>query len=246
MLTQCPISLSLTERLIGALWLLAHWAKCDPQRTKTLWNLLRLRSTSYNVVNQATDRVWCNAYGCSRNSIATREITLIFPKNGFHGGLGLDFEPILHRHGIQVPKPESEIMTKALQEGDKYLSQNQFIDNIEQERDQFRVYYQVVCRNLGLATVGEAIIDELASAYVDGCNVELYPDTTWALEHLTDIGITLGVLSDAWPSLETKFANLGIRKYFKSFTVSAKVGCYKPNEANLYKRAISEIGIETS
>lgn len=170
--------------------------------------------------------------------------TLIFPRNGSWWP-GPDFEPILHRHSIQVPKPRSEIMIKALQEGDRYLSQSHFIANIEQERDQFRVYYQVICRNLGLTAVDEAIIDELASAYVDGCNVELYPDTAWALEHLTDIGITLGVLSDAWPSLETKFDNLGIRKYFKSFTVSAKVGCYKPNEA-IYKRAISEIGIETS
>jgi len=36
---------------------------------------------------------------------------------------------------------------------------------------------------------------------------------------------------------------LGIRHYFKSFTISAEIGCCKPDEL-IYRRAIDEIGIE--
>ena len=55
-------------------------------------------------------------------------------------------------------------------------------------------------------------------------------------------GIALGVLSDAWPSLHNKYVTLGIRHYFKSFTVSAEVGYCKPNEM-IYRKAVDEIGI---
>jgi putative hydrolase of the HAD superfamily len=78
---------------------------------------------------------------------------------------------------------------------------------------------------------------------VDGSNVELFPDTVPALEQLKDKGIVLGILSDAWPSLENKYSRLGIKQYFKSFTISARVGCYKPNDL-MYRTAVADIGIE--
>ena len=79
-------------------------------------------------------------------------------------------------------------------------------------------------------------------AYVEKCNFQLYPDTVPVLEKLTNNGITLGIISDAWPSLHNKYITLGIRHYFKSFTVSAEVGCCKPDEL-IYRKAIDEIGI---
>lgn len=80
------------------------------------------------------------------------------------------------------------------------------------------------------------------SAYVEKCNFQLYQDTVSVLEKLTKNGVTLGIISDAWPSLHNKYVTLGIRHYFKSFTISAEVGCCKPDEL-IYRKAIDEIGI---
>ena len=55
-------------------------------------------------------------------------------------------------------------------------------------------------------------------------------------------GFTLGIISDAWPSLERKYRLLDLRKYFKAFVISAQVGCCKPDK-RIFVRAIAEMGL---
>ena len=168
--------------------------------------------------------------------------TLVFPRGGSWWP-GPDFQTILRRHGISDAGISPERMRIALDEAEKYLGVNHSIADCDEEREQFRNYYRIISRNLGFSGIEAGMIDDLASAYVDGCNLELYSDTVDALERLTRGGMTLGVLSDAWPSLERKYATLGIRQYFKSFTISAEVGCCKPCD-EIYLRAIDDIGID--
>ena len=167
--------------------------------------------------------------------------TLIFPKTGSWWP-GPDFEPILQRHGIYISQFSPRQMKTALDEGEKYLAANHSISDLEEEREQFRTYYRIVCSNLGIGEKDNQLFEDLAGAYVDGCNVDLYPDTVSTLNKLTKEGVILGILSDAWPSLNKKYEMLSIRKYFKSFTISSQVGCCKPNEL-IYQKAIHEIGI---
>ncbi len=166
--------------------------------------------------------------------------TLVYPKSGSWWP-GPEFELILLRHGIESVHFKPDIMSLALKEGLTYLDTNHLVINLNEEIDQFKTFYRIICHKLGIDE-DDRLIDDLARAYVEECNFQLYPDTIPVLEKLSNSGIVLGVLSDAWPSLHNKYVILGIRHYFKSFTISAEAGCCKPNEL-IYRKAIDEIGI---
>ena len=166
--------------------------------------------------------------------------TLVYPKSGSWWP-GPDFKSILLRLGIEPVPVESDTMKTALEEGSAYLGANHLVANLREEKEQFKTYYRIVLDKLGI-NKDEELIEELARAYVEECNFQLYPDTVPVLEKLTVNGIVLGVISDAWPSLHNKYVALGIRHYFRSFTISAEEGCCKPNEL-IYRRAIDETGI---
>ncbi len=186
----------------------------------------------------------CNGEGSTvdiRGILLDSGGTLVFPKGGSWWP-GPEFYPILQKHGVAASEISPQLMNTALDTAEKYFT-NRLISDLEEERQEFRGYYRVLCQNLGFVKATDELIDDLACAYVDGCSLELYPDTVDTLDRLTKEGIILGVLSDAWPSLETKYATLGIRHYFRSFTISARVGCFKPC-GQMYHTAIAEIGIE--
>jgi putative hydrolase of the HAD superfamily len=166
--------------------------------------------------------------------------TLVFPRSGSWWP-GPDFESILLQYGIDAADFETDTMRLALDEGYTYLDANHQVANLEEEKDQFRTYYRIICDKLGIVQ-DDALIEDLMCAYVEECNFQLYPDTIPMLEKLSNSNIALGIISDAWPSLHDKYITLGIRRYFKSFTISAEVGCCKPNEL-IYRKAIDEIGI---
>jgi len=165
---------------------------------------------------------------------------LVFPKSGAWWP-GPDFDSILLQYGIDAAKFDTDTIKSALDEGYAYLDANHLVLNLEEEKDQFRTYYRIICDKL-VINQDDELIEDLMHAYVEECNFQLYPDTVPVLEKLTNNDVTLGVISDAWPSLHNKYVSLGIRHYFKSFTISAEVGCCKPEEP-IYRKAIEEIGI---
>ena len=75
---------------------------------------------------------------------------------------------------------------------------------------------------------------------MDEVDCEVFNDTFPVLERLYERGFTLGIISDAWPSLERKYRLLDLRKYFKAFVISAQVGCCKPDK-RIFGRAIAEL-----
>jgi len=166
--------------------------------------------------------------------------TLVFPNSGSWWP-GPEFESILLQHGIDAADFKTDTIRLALDEGYTYLDTNYLVANLEEEKDQFRTYYRIICGKLGI-TQDDGLIEDLMRAYVEKCNFQLYPDTVPVLDELSSNGIVLGIISDAWPSLHNKYITLGIRHYFKSFTISAEVGCCKPNGL-IYRKAIDEIGI---
>lgn len=55
----------------------------------------------------------------------------------------------------------------------------------------------------------------------------------------------LGIVSDAWPSLERVPAAAGMRGHFSSFVVSSRLGVSKPAES-MYLTALRDLGVEAS
>ena len=94
--------------------------------------------------------------------------------------------------------------------------------------------------HLGLRNPDTSLLSTLAHARVDDVDFELFNDTLSVLERLYEKGFSLGIISDAWPSLERKFRLLNLRKYFKTFVISAQLGCCKPDR-KIFGRAIAEM-----
>lgn len=63
------------------------------------------------------------------------------------------------------------------------------------------------------------------------CNNDrlLFPETIEVLEYFSGKGYKMGVISDTSPSLQYTLEQLGIAKYFTSFTASSLVGAGKPS-----------------
>ena len=68
---------------------------------------------------------------------------------------------------------------------------------------------------------------ELAHDRVYEPEIQPYPETLEVLERIHGSGLVLGVLSEAWPSLELNYQRIGIRNYFRAFVISANYGILK-------------------
>jgi putative hydrolase of the HAD superfamily len=105
---------------------------------------------------------------------------------------------------------------------------------------QFREYYAIVLKELGTAAPPE-IIDKLAQNEVLATGQEPFADTRATLEELYREGLKLGIVSNAWPSLERTYRVLGLRDFFQAFIISSKLGVLKP-DGRIYQAALREIG----
>lgn len=67
-----------------------------------------------------------------------------------------------------------------------------------------------------------------------------FPDTAGSLRRFRRAGLRLGVVSNAWPSLERRYEDAGLRGLFDVFVISALVGMLKP-EPGIYRLALAEM-----
>ncbi len=101
--------------------------------------------------------------------------------------------------------------------------------DVDDEREFFKRYYKHLLINEGVKTD----VDKRAMILFNElwCNNDrvLYPETVEVLEYFYSRGYKMGVISDTSPSLEYTLEQLGIAKYFTSFTASSLVGAGKPS-----------------
>ena len=124
----------------------------------------------------------------------------------------------------------------------QYLDDNHSLTTEEEERRQFRTAYTILIETLGVRSPAEGLIADLLSLLEEAVGLELFPDTRRVLDDLSGRGIKLGIVSDNWPSLDRRYRQLGLRRYFDAFAISALVGCWKPCE-RMYTTAIDELGL---
>ena len=153
---------------------------------------------------------------------------------------GAQFHEILNNHNIRGLSWSR--LEDAIEEGIRYLDDHHHLMTVDEERDQFRTFYRIVLEHLGLHNPDTGLLSALAHARVDEVDFEVYNDTPPVLDRMYESGLTLGIISDAWPSLERKYRLLDLRKYFTTFVISAQVGCCKPDK-RIFGRAIAEMGL---
>jgi len=93
-----------------------------------------------------------------------------------------------------------------------------------------------------VAAPAPALLQALADAHVAECEFEPYADARATLDGVRARGLRLGLISNAWPSLEGKYRRLGFRDYFDPFVISARAGCLKPDAA-IFQFAVAQIGL---
>lgn len=165
--------------------------------------------------------------------------TLVRPIGGSYWP-GPYFHDIAADYGIR--DIDRSKMEAACDEGMVYLEKHHHVMTEDEERQQFFQYYTIVLKCLGHTNPPEDFLQKLADAAVDKLEMELYPETLPVLEKLDQQWVRLGVVSNAWPSLERKFHILGIGKYFGIFVISSQIGCWKPAEP-VYMTAIEKTGL---
>lgn len=52
----------------------------------------------------------------------------------------------------------------------------------------------------------------------------------------------LGIVSDAWPSLEDVYTHAGLREYFSTFILSSVIGVRKP-DLRMFEAALNDLGV---
>lgn len=113
---------------------------------------------------------------------------------------------------------------------------------LEDERAFFKRYYRFLLIEEGVnedvENRAEFLFNEL---WCNGDRV-LFPETVEVLEYFKSHGYKMGVISDTSPSLEFTLQQLGIAKYFTSFTASSLVGAGKPNPI-IFNAALDAQGV---
>ena len=113
---------------------------------------------------------------------------------------------------------------------------------VDDEKEFFKRFYRhlLIGENIKEDLDGRAklLFNELL------CNGEraLFPETVEVLEYFHSHGYKMGVISDTSPSLEYTLQQLGIAKYFTSFTASSLVGAGKPSPI-IFNAALNAQGV---
>jgi putative hydrolase of the HAD superfamily len=156
---------------------------------------------------------------------------------------GVRFFELCNQFGMSVD--DDDALVRACDRGYVYLdAHHDRVPDEEAEVEQFREFYRLVFRELGVKPPPK-LVSALAHAIVHEVNFEPYPGASELLRHIERRGLPMAVLTDAWPSVRTKFAQLGFLEYFASFVISAEVGCTKP-DYGMFEPALSTIGVRPS
>lgn len=117
--------------------------------------------------------------------------------------------------------------------------------NVDEEREFFKRYYKHLLYDEDikedLESRSKLLFEEL------WCNNDRlpYPETIEVLEYFKGKGYKMGVISDTSPSLEYTLQQLGLAKYFTSFTASSLVGASKPSPI-IYNSALQIQNVKAS
>lgn len=113
---------------------------------------------------------------------------------------------------------------------------------LDDERDFFKRYYKFLLIEEGVVEDIEKRAELLFNELWCNGDRKLYPETIEVLEYFKSKGYKMGVISDTSPSLEYTLQQLGIAKYFSSFTASSLVGAGKPSPI-IFNAALTAQGV---
>lgn len=113
---------------------------------------------------------------------------------------------------------------------------------LDDERNFFKRYYKYLLIEEGVIENIEERSNFLFTELWCNGDRKLFPETIEVLEYFKSNDYKIGVISDTSPSLEYTLQQLGIAKYFTSFTASSLVGAGKPSPI-IFNAALNAQGV---
>ncbi|WP_162449635.1 HAD family hydrolase [Phytoactinopolyspora mesophila] len=141
-----------------------------------------------------------------------------------------------------LPIPDDEHTRAALEAGSGHLARHQEMATFDDEVDVYIGFYRIVLRAL-YDYAPDSLVRALAEASVFELDQQPYEDTLPVLQALADSGIRLGIVSNAGPSLELRYRDMGLRRFFDPFVISAMVASEKP-ATRIYEIALERAALE--
>ena len=108
-------------------------------------------------------------------------------------------------------------------------------------------FFDCALNSLKVKSKAPQIITRLAYIQADPNSFEPYPYVLETLRRLKEMGIRIGIISNAFPSARKILEHTGLIKLFdkKRIILSCEYNSIKP-EADIYKKAISKSGVEAT
>lgn len=125
----------------------------------------------------------------------------------------------------------------------RYVDAQVLIEDRDQEYSHFLECYKILFDNLKELNVSMDAIKSLTYDYVYNTNKYTFFEDAKAIIPKLHKYYTLGIVSDAWPSLENVYIEAGLREYFSSFLISSQIGVQKPHPL-MYQTALKDLGIQ--
>ena len=138
---------------------------------------------------------------------------------------------------------DPQLWRKALMTASQPLTEHHKITTLAEEADQFTGWYMDLLQTAGLPVTPEIAREIALDRTYEYDKYIVPPEVPVLLRELKAEGYKLGVISDTSPSLEYTLEQLGIAKYFDSFTASSLVGAGKPSPV-IYQAALDSLGVK--
>lgn len=154
---------------------------------------------------------------------------------------GPRFREIVEAHDIHSLAWDR--LPQAFQETRIFSDTRNLVATEAEEFEFFLGWYEIFLKCLGLVHPDERLLHDLANAWIHEVQIAPFPEAISTLALLHKRELSLGILSNFWPSLERQFRLIGLRDYFDAFVISMQVGYQKP-DARIFQIAVEQMGIE--
>ncbi len=116
------------------------------------------------------------------------------------------------------------------------------LKSIEQEKDFWKRYYEVLLKNEGVVSSLKEKAELLFAELWCNNDRDLYDEVIDVMQYFKHRGYKIGVISDTSPSLQITLEQLGLGKYIDSYTCSDLVGAMKPDPV-IYNSALKSLNV---
>lgn len=139
----------------------------------------------------------------------------------------------------RIPKNKKKLAFKIAYD---YINSCKLIKTQEEEYRHFVEYYNIFFKGLPELNLNASDVENVAKDLVYNPLKYMFYDEVKSVINMLSKKYKLGVVSDAWPSLNIVFESVRLRNYFSTFIISSMLGATKP-ECIMYQTALDELGV---